>query len=304
MPEPTIDEAVAWTGAHLGECGFFFDFDGTLAPIQDDPQAVQPVDSARESLAGLARRARRVAVISARPMDFLADRLGRVPGLDLYGLYGLESSADGGRTVTTLPAAEPYAPVLAEVIRAARLAFPQALIEDKRLSCALHFRTAPESEPAILAWAQDRARQDGLRVQHGRKVVELKPPVDWDKGATVRSALPGLAGAWYFGDDLGDLPAFAALAHASTLPPTSLPTSPSSVPSSVPSAGGPDQSGSGAAGDTAGNMAADEAPRLRGFRVAVTSPESDQRLIDQTQYQVHGPAEVPPVLDRIIAAAP
>jgi len=268
VPEPTIDEAVAWTGERLADCGFFFDFDGTLAPIQDDPEAVRPVDSAEAALAELARRAKRTAVISARPVGFLADRLGRVPGLGLYGLYGLESSFDGGRTVSTLPAAEPYAPVLADVVQAARLAFPQALIEDKRLSCALHFRTAPESAPAILAWAADRAERDGLRIQHGRMVVELKPPVDWDKGAAVRSALPGLAGAWYFGDDLGDLPAFAALALASNGP------------------------------------AADPArPPLRGFAVAVTSPESDQRLIEQAQYRIDGPARVPVLLNRIIAAA-
>jgi trehalose 6-phosphate phosphatase len=42
-------------------------------------------------------------------------------------------------------------------------------------------------------------------------VVELKPPLDTDKGAIVLELASDLAGAWYFGDDLGDLPAFAAL---------------------------------------------------------------------------------------------
>ena len=266
MRELTLDEAVGWTGGRLAECGFFFDFDGTLARIQDDPETVQPVASAPEALAGLARLAGRTAVISARPVGFLAQRLGQVPGLGLYGLYGLESSLDGGRTVDTLPTAEPYAAAVAEAVRDARLAFPQALIEDKRLACALHFRTAPETGPALVAWAQERGEREGLRVQHGRMVVELKPPVDWDKGAAVRAALPGLAGAWYFGDDLGDLPAFAELERASA--------------------------GSGG-----------ENGELRGFRVAVTSAESDPRLIGQTQYRIEGPERVPAVLHRIIAAA-
>lgn len=270
--ELTIDEAVAWTGGRLDRCGFFFDFDGTLAPIQDDPEAVQAPEPARRALAGLCGRAGRVAVISARPVGFLAGRLGDVAGLELFGLYGLESSADGGRTVATLPAAEPYAPVLAEVVKAARAAFPGALVEDKRLSCALHFRTAPDLAGPIENWARDRAELDGLRIQHGRKVVELKPPVDWDKGAAVRSVLGGLAGAWYFGDDLGDLPAFAALAAAEG------------------EATSMDGDGSGGG--------------LRyGFGVAVTSPESDPRLTEHTRFQVQGPDRVPGLLDRIIAAA-
>lgn len=320
-----MDEAVAWTGGRLTECGFFFDFDGTLAPIQDDPETVRPVDSAEAALTELARRAGRAAVISARPVGFLAGRLGHVPGLGLYGLYGLESSQDGGRTVATLPAAEPYAPVIAEVVRAARLAFPKALIEDKRLACALHFRTAPESEQELLAWARDRAERDGLRLQHGRMVVELKPPVDWDKGAAVRSALPGLAGAWYFGDDLGDLPAFAALAQASADSARHSegshvdghadghadgPADGRSGGHTAREAGDPSQDLPNAASartgspvGAAGEPPATAPPRLRGFRVAVTSPESDQRLIDGTQYQIEGPAQVPVLLNRIIAAA-
>ncbi|MGH6656499.1 MAG: trehalose-phosphatase [Actinocrinis sp.] len=202
---------VARTAARLGEYGFFFDFDGTLAPIQNDPESVRPVPGAAEALAALSGAARLTAVVSARPAAFLAGRFGAVAGLELYGLYGLEYSPDGGRTVVTAPEAEPYAPVVAEVVAAARDAFPGALIEDKRLSCALHFRGAPQLEAAIEAWSAGQAEARGLRVQHGRMVVELKPPVETDKGAVVLRAAEGLAGAWYFGDDLGDLPAFAAL---------------------------------------------------------------------------------------------
>jgi trehalose 6-phosphate phosphatase len=152
-----------------------------------------------------------VAVVSARPVSFLGSRLGTVPGLSLHGLYGLEYSSDGGRTVVTAAEAEPYAPVIARVVAEARAAFPNALIEDKRLSCALHFRTDPSLEPAIEAWTTEQAETHGLRRQHGRMVVELKPPLDTDKGAIVLERVGDLAGAWYFGDDLGDLPAFAAL---------------------------------------------------------------------------------------------
>ncbi|MBS2963306.1 trehalose-phosphatase [Actinocrinis puniceicyclus] len=199
------------TAARLSEYGFFFDFDGTLAPIQQDPQSVQPAVGVLAALSALAARAAVTAVVSARPVAFLAGRLGAVPGLRLHGLYGLEYSADGGASVRTSPEAESYVPLIARVVADARAAFPGALIEDKRLSCALHFRADPDLEPRIDAWAGARAEADGLLLQHGRMVVELKPPVETDKGAVVLRAAAGLAGAWYFGDDLGDLPAFAAL---------------------------------------------------------------------------------------------
>jgi len=210
-----IDQAAARlaarTAARLGEYGFFFDFDGTLSPIQDDPETVEPVPGVPAALARLAAAAGLTAVVSGRPVAFLGRRLGGIPGLALYGLYGFEYSCDGGATVRTIPEAEPYAPVVARVVADARAAFPGTLIEDKRLSCSLHFRTAPALESAIEDWAAGRAAADGLVVQHGRMVVELKPPLDTDKGAVVLREAGALAGAWYFGDDLGDLPAFAAL---------------------------------------------------------------------------------------------
>ncbi len=210
-PRQDASEQAARTADRLNEYGFFFDFDGTLAPIQEDPETVTPVPGVLAALTELGTAAALTAVVSARPVAFLADRLGAVPDLHLYGLYGLEYSADGGRTTTTVPEAEPYAPIVAQVVSEARAAFPTALIEDKRLSCALHFRTEPGLEPAIEAWTAEQAQKHGLRRQHGRMVVELKPPVDTDKGAVVLHASRTLTGAWYFGDDLGDLPAFRAL---------------------------------------------------------------------------------------------
>src|SRR5438270_10457713 len=124
--EPLV-ALVARTAARLGEYGFFFDFDGTLAPIQQDPESVRPVPGATTALGALGSNAALVAVVSARPVAFLAGRLGGVPGLHLHGLYGLEYSPDGGATVITVPEAEPYAPVIARVVAQARDAFPGVL---------------------------------------------------------------------------------------------------------------------------------------------------------------------------------
>jgi trehalose 6-phosphate phosphatase len=206
----------------LNHTAFFFDFDGTLSAIGPDPEKVRPVEDAPEALAALVGRCGYCAVVSARPVAFLAAQLHAVPGLVLHGLYGLESSADGGATVTTLPQAAPYRPVIDEAARAAAADLPGALIEHKGLSCAVHYRNAPELADAAQGWAEEYAARHGLKVQRGRMVVELKPPVERDKGHVVREVLeerPDLVGGWFFGDDLGDRPAFAALAERAARPP-------------------------------------------------------------------------------------
>jgi trehalose 6-phosphate phosphatase len=86
----------------------------------------------------------------------------------------------------------------------------------------VHYRNAPELADAAEFWAVDYAAEHGLKVQRGRMVVELKPPVERDKGHVVREALeerPELVGGWFFGDDLGDRPGFAALAERAARPP-------------------------------------------------------------------------------------
>jgi trehalose 6-phosphate phosphatase len=207
---------------HLERTAFFFDFDGTLSAIGPDPEKVVPVDDAPEALAALVGRSGYCAVVSARPVQFLARQLHAVPGLVLHGLYGLEHSVDGGATVATLPQAAPYRPVIDAAARAAAADLPGALIEHKGLSCAVHYRNAPELADAVESWAVDYAAAHRLKVQRGRMVVELKPPVERDKGHVVREVLearPELVGGWFFGDDLGDRPAFAALAERAARPP-------------------------------------------------------------------------------------
>ena len=90
-----------------------FDYDGTLSPIVEVPEAAVPAPGAVELLDELISRYGTVAVVSGRSVDFLADRL--PAGLVLSGIYGLESRRDGvrvdhpsagrgGRWSTTSPA--------------------------------------------------------------------------------------------------------------------------------------------------------------------------------------------------------
>jgi trehalose 6-phosphate phosphatase len=207
----TPDELIAHAAARAARCGFLVDFDGTIAPIQDDPDGVWPVPGAVPALAALAAAVARVGVVSARPVAFLRERLRGAGPLTLHGLYGLETLRDG-REVVTDPAVEPWAPAVRELVeRAARELPPAVRVEDKRVTVALHFRSAPGLGRTVERWSAEQAARTGLTAQRGRMVVELRPPVERDKGDVVRAETEGLACAWYVGDDLSDLEAFRAL---------------------------------------------------------------------------------------------
>jgi trehalose 6-phosphate phosphatase len=162
-------------------------------------------------MAALSQVVGHVAVVSARPVDFLRDRFAALPReVDLYGLYGLEVHR-GGQTHTD-PAALDWAPTMARLAERARAELPgEDTVEFKRLSVALHYRTAPQQGDLVEEWAQAEASRLGLRKQSGRMVVELKPPGLRDKGTVIAEAIRSAGCAWYFGDDLSDIKAFRAL---------------------------------------------------------------------------------------------
>lgn len=177
-------------------------------------------------LGRLAGRFGVVAVVSGRPVSYLSDRVtaagavrtvgsGRPSaqraGIQLVGLYGLEWSGPGG-TVTTEPGVDSWRPIVLEV--AARLrtgAPPGVVIEPKGLAVTVHWRRAPEAAAWALTETAAEEERSGLRAHPGRLSIELRPPGEIDKGTTVGRLVEGCSAACYLGDDLGDLPAFAAL---------------------------------------------------------------------------------------------
>jgi trehalose 6-phosphate phosphatase len=183
------------------------DYDGTLAPLVDDPAAAVALPGTVSILHDVAARFGMFAVVSGRPASFLLGRLG--PGLHLSGLYGLEAVAGDG-SVVVAPEAAAWEPVVADATARAVAALGP-LVEPKGLSLTLHFRTAPEREGEVRAWAAGEAERSGLVVRPAKASVELHPPVTADKGTVVAAAAVGMAAACFVGDDVGDLPAFDAL---------------------------------------------------------------------------------------------
>jgi trehalose 6-phosphate phosphatase len=193
--------------------GIFSDFDGTLSPIVDDPELAEPVAGVPGLLAELARRYAVVAVVSGRPVAFLAARL--PASVLLAGLYGLEVQRHGLRQVD--PEAERWRAVVSTAVTRLRAAAPPGvLVEPKGLSVTCHYRTDPSLEPQVMALAQEVAAATGLVARRGRQSVELLPPIHADKGMVIRKWAAPLRSACYLGDDLGDLAAFHALDQLAT----------------------------------------------------------------------------------------
>ena len=194
-----------------GESALFLDFDGTLAPIVDDPAAAVPLPGVPELLARLASRLGLVVVVSGRPVAYLAAVLGPPAGLQLAGLYGMERLGAGG-VVEVDEGARRWRPVLAGVGGEARRAAPAGVVvEEKGLATTIHWRGNPGAEGWARSFAGEAMARTGLVGQPGRMALELRPPVPMDKGTVVDRLGPGHRAVACFGDDLGDLPAFAAL---------------------------------------------------------------------------------------------
>ncbi len=206
-----IEDVLRIAATDPARCALFADMDGTLSHIIDDPASVEPVAGAGELLAELASCYGAVAVISGRPVAFL-DRF-FAPPIELSGLYGLEHRT-GDRVLIDSAALE-WLPTMSECADDARSKFGIEAVEDKRYSMTVHYRTADaECAARILEWSAQVAERTGLDARPAKMSVELHPPTERSKGDVVEDLLLGIRAAVYFGDDVGDLPAFARLGQA------------------------------------------------------------------------------------------
>jgi trehalose 6-phosphate phosphatase len=197
------------------EVAICLDFDGTIAPIVEDPAAARPLAGVVDLLGPLADRYAAVALVSGRPATYLASHAA-APGVRYLGMYGLEEIISGRVQVDQrLEAARPAV----EAARRDLAADPAvtasgAHLEDKRYAVAVHTRRVADpgrwAGPIDAATARVAAAND-LEVVPGRLVWELRPQVRSDKGDAVRrvAAESGARHLLVAGDDLGDLPAFA-----------------------------------------------------------------------------------------------
>jgi trehalose 6-phosphate phosphatase len=213
---PSAIQALA---ASPAKSALVLDFDGVLAPIIADAEASAMPERAAIALSRLAPSLGVVAVISGRPADFLAERV-RIAGIRLLGSYGIEQIEDGVRRLD--PVARPWLGPVLDATRELDERFgnaPGIRVEHKSVSVAVHWRQAPDQRSAasqVERATASVAERTGLRLEPGKLVAELRPPVDIDKGSAIRALLAATrpAVAAYAGDDLGDIPALRAVHEA------------------------------------------------------------------------------------------
>ena len=195
----------------------FLDYDGTLTPIVRHPEDAWLSESMRHALRELGAQAP-IGILSGRDLDDVRRRVD-LDGIVYAGSHGFDIAGPGG--LCRQLGAE-YLSILdtsEKELRQALDEIPGAQLERKRFSVAAHYRNVNENDVSTLARAVEAvaARHPELRRINGKKVYELLPDIDWDKGKAVIWLMESLGldrenvRPIYLGDDTTDEDAFRAL---------------------------------------------------------------------------------------------
>ena len=218
-PTPRVGAGYDRIRRRLGRAtGLFLclDFDGTLAPIAEEPDAPAMTPANREALERLAGNpAVSVAVVSGRELADVRRRVD-VEGLDYAGNHGLELSIDGEESIH--PVAARRLPTLRRIrdeLEAQLSPIPGVELEDKRLSLTVHVRQADPPDADLALERTTRVVRslggDDFRLADGKSIAEILPAIPAGKDHAVRvlrtggrrDALP-----MFVGDDTSDEAAF------------------------------------------------------------------------------------------------
>ena len=196
----------------------FLDYDGTLTPIVALPELAIMSNAVRTLVRQLSTICP-VTIVTGRDIE-VVQQLVRLDGLGYVGSHGLDVIGPPGSGLRREVGVE-CVPALdmaeAELLRETR-EIPGVVVERKRFSISTHVRQVDPHAHMLVEAAVDRVghTHPSLRREGGKMLFELRPDVDWDKGAAVRWLLDGMkigpSGALYIGDDLTDETAFRALA--------------------------------------------------------------------------------------------
>lgn len=218
--QPGTQDGRAGLAALLADPGhalIALDFDGTLSPVVSDPAQARAFPGAIEVLQRLASRVGTLAIITGRNAATVVKYggLDAVPGLIVLGHYGWERWVNG--EISSPPAPPGVAAVrrrLPGVLEEAGA--PEGTwVEDKGHAIAVHTRRTADPQGVLDRLSpllEALAAEEDLLAQPGRLVLELRPR-GTDKGKVLNNLQhERLAPVLLFaGDDIGDIPAFAAV---------------------------------------------------------------------------------------------
>ncbi|HWH11849.1 MAG TPA: trehalose-phosphatase [Solirubrobacteraceae bacterium] len=221
MPDAaTLAESLEPLRTDPAHAAVLLDIDGTLAPIVRHASDAAVPESTRGLLIDVARRYATVACVSGRAATD-ARALVAIGSISYVGNHGCELLAAGTVDVVLDPEVAPW---IARVREFADRANSPALrrlrirTEDKGPIVAFHWRGVPDEDAAAAALREVEvdAREAGLEIHWGRKVLEIRPPIEIDKGRGITGLLRGgdaVCGV-YVGDDETDVDAFRGLRAA------------------------------------------------------------------------------------------
>jgi trehalose 6-phosphate phosphatase len=196
------------------------DVDGTLAPIAPRPSLARVPDETRDILAELARRPRVIVVAVSGRAAHDARRMVSVENLWTIGNHGAEVIGPSG-DVTVDPAVARYAVPMrrvAQTLQPALAGFDGVVLEDKEWTLSVHYRLVDDAVvPRLQDLVKDSAERNGLLVTQGKRVIEVRPPANVNKGTAIRRLAERLgafspnASLLFAGDDATDEDAFQML---------------------------------------------------------------------------------------------
>jgi trehalose 6-phosphate phosphatase len=217
VPSPPWDGSAALDLLRGRSPAVFLDYDGTLTPIVRRPEDAVLSPDTRDTLSRLAER-RSVSILSGRDLLDVRSMVG-IDGITYAGSHGFDIMTADGRAqqigTEFLPALDPAEQELGPAVQSVGGAW----VERKRFAVAVHYRQVEESLESEIERrvAEVAARHPELRMTGGKKVFELRPGIDWDKGRALTLLLnvlgldrPDVVPV-YIGDDETDEDAFRAI---------------------------------------------------------------------------------------------
>lgn len=187
------------------------DIDGTVAPIVSHPEDARISPRAHAALEELIARGVGVAFVTGRALEMARQMVG-IPGAYFAANHGLNILTDG--RIETSEAVRPYVEWAQHVVEdVCSINVPGLIVEEKGPVVAFHYRNA-ESESAALEAIEAAIKRSEharyFRVQRGRKVLELRPPLEIDKGTAVKALVRrlGARSVLCLGDDATDMDMF------------------------------------------------------------------------------------------------
>jgi trehalose 6-phosphate phosphatase len=218
-PESELDTLIATrlTGRPLV---LSFDVDGTLAPIVAHPALAQVPEATRRIIASMVTRPGVIVILVSGRAAFDARRIVGVERVWTVGNHGAEVIDPAGRT-TVEAAVSRYAAAMARTAQTLEplvTVIQGVLLENKTWTLSVHYRMADERVvPQLRGIVERAAAEQGLIVTEGKKVLEIRPPVDVNKGTAISRLVGDLGGfshgasVLFAGDDITDEDAFRFL---------------------------------------------------------------------------------------------